>query len=98
MQIEPPPDVVFRFRRPSGSPSRQPSKAMTQALHQFAQTNEMRVFVANARAQRRKVVVEVFHSSDGHPLLIHTAAVRRTRNSAAGQSGSRRDCRGVTAL
>jgi hypothetical protein len=98
MQIDPTPDVVFRFRRPSGCPSRQPSEAMAQALRQFALTDEMQAFVANARAQRRKVVVEVFHSCDGHPMLIHTAAVRRTRNRAAGQSGSRRDCRGITAL
>jgi hypothetical protein len=33
----------------------------------------MREFVSDARKQRRKVVVEVFHSNDGHPLLIHTA-------------------------
>jgi CTP:molybdopterin cytidylyltransferase MocA len=46
---------------------------MTQAMRQFAATDEMQAFVASARAQRRKVVVEVFHSADGHPLLIHTA-------------------------
>jgi hypothetical protein len=73
MQIEQTPGIVFKFRRPSGTPSRQPSAAMTQALRQFARSDEMRAFVADARKQRRKVVVEVFHASDGHPLLIHTA-------------------------
>jgi len=73
MQIESNSEVIFKFRRPSGTPSRQPSAAMTQALRQFARSDEMQAFVANARKQRRKVVVEVFHASDGHPLLIHTA-------------------------
>jgi hypothetical protein len=73
MHIEQTPGVIFKFRRPGGSPSRQPSEAMTQAMRQFAKTDEMQAFVASARAQRRKVVVEVFHSADGHPLLIHTA-------------------------
>jgi CTP:molybdopterin cytidylyltransferase MocA len=49
---------------------------MTQALRQFARSDEMREFVADARKQRRKVVVEVFHASDGHPLLIHTTVLR----------------------
>ena len=73
MQIEPTPNIAFKFRRPSGSPGRKPSAAMTHAMRQFAATDEMQAFVANARNQRRKVVVEVFHASDGHPLLIHTA-------------------------
>ena len=73
MQIEQTPGIVFKFRRPSGSPSRQPSAAMTHALRQLAHSDEMRELVADARKQRRKVVVEVFHASDGHPLLIHTA-------------------------
>ena len=73
MQIEQTPGIVFKFRRPSGTPSRQPSDAMTRALRQFARSDEMQAFVSNARKQRRKVVVEVFHASDGHPLLIHTA-------------------------
>jgi len=73
MEIEQTPGIVFKFCRPSGSPCRQPSAAMAQALRQFARSDEMQAFVANARKQRRKVVVEVFHASDGHPLLIHTA-------------------------
>jgi hypothetical protein len=79
MQIEQTPGIVFKFCRPSGAPSRQPSEAMTQAMRQFAATDEMQAFVAKARSQRRKVVVEVFHSSDGHPLLIHCAAVAKKR-------------------
>jgi hypothetical protein len=75
MQTDQTPGIVFKFCRPSGSPSRQPSEAMTQAMRQFAATDEMQAFVASARAQRRKVVVEVFHSADGHPMLIHTVAV-----------------------
>ena len=73
MHFQETPNIVFKFCRPGGSSSRQPSDAMTQALRQFARSDEMREFVSNARKQRRKVVVEVFHASDGHPLLIHTA-------------------------
>ena len=77
MHVQEAPNIVFKFRRPSGTPSRQPSAAMTQALRQFARSDEMREFVSNARKQRRKVVVEVFHASDGHPLLIHTTVLRK---------------------
>ena len=75
------PGIIFRFRRPSSIPRRQPSRAMTEALRHLAESEEMTPFIAAARAQRRNVVVEVFHSSDGHPLLIHTAAAPRNRNS-----------------
>ena len=77
MHVQETPNIVFKFRRPSGSPSRKPSEAMAQALRQFAATDEMQAFVAKARSQRRKVVVEVFHASDGHPLLIHTSVLRK---------------------
>jgi len=77
MHVQEAPNIVFKFRRPGGSPSRQPSAAMTHALRQFARSDEMQAFVSNARKQRGKVVVEVFHASDGHPLLIHTATVCR---------------------
>jgi len=46
-------------------------------MRQFAETDEMQAFIANARAQRRKVVVKVFHSADGHPMLIHTTILRK---------------------
>ena len=77
MHVQETPNIVFKFRRPSGTPSRQPSAAMTHALRQFARSDEMQAFVANARKQRRKVVVEVFHSADGHPMLIHTTILRK---------------------
>ena len=77
MHVQEAPNIVFKFRRPSGTPSRQPSEAMTQAMRQFAETDEMQAFIANARAQRRKVVVKVFHSADGHPMLIHTTILRK---------------------
>jgi len=80
------PGIVFMFRRPSSAPRRQPSKAMTEALRRLAESEEMRPFVADARAQRRDVVVEVFHASDGHPLLIHTAAA--PRRQAHGVNGA----------
>jgi CTP:molybdopterin cytidylyltransferase MocA len=35
----------------------------------------MQTLVAEARARGRKVVVEVFHSAAGHPILIHFGAV-----------------------
>ena len=77
MHVQEAPNIVFKFRRPSGTPSRKPSAAMTQALRQFTRSDEMQAFVSNARKQRRKVVVEVFHASDGHPLLIHTTVLRK---------------------
>ena len=73
--------IIFRFRRPSSIPRQHPSAAMTQALRHLADSDEMRPFVADARARRRNVVVEVFHSRDGHPLLIHTTVAPRNRNS-----------------
>ena len=71
------PGILFRFRRPSSMPKRHPSKAMTEALRHIAECDEMQPFVSSAHARRRDVVLEVFHSGDGHPLLIHIAAARR---------------------
>jgi hypothetical protein len=68
------PGIVFRFRRSKSSLGRSPSKAMTEALRNIAECEEMHPFVADARARRRNVTIEVFHSSDGHPLLIFVAA------------------------
>ena len=79
MQIEPKPGIVFKFSRPSGSPACNPSKAMTDALHSLSETEEMAAFIAKARAQQRQVIVQVFHSSDGCPMLIHTAATPKKR-------------------
>ena len=77
MEIDYRPEIIFRFRRPSSVPRRQPSEAMRSALRCLVEADEMRPFIAAARAQRRNVVVEVFHASDGRPLLIHTAAAPR---------------------
>jgi hypothetical protein len=52
---------------------------MTEALRCLSESEEMTPFIAAARAERRNVVVEVFHSGDGHPLLIHVAAAPRPR-------------------
>jgi len=72
------PAVQFKFRRPSGAPACNPSNGMTDALRRLSETEEMAAFIANAHAQQRHVVVEVFHSAtDGHPLLIHTTATPR---------------------
>jgi hypothetical protein len=67
METQYKPGILFRFRRPSSVPRRQPSRAMTEALRHLGESDEMKPLVVAARAQRREVVVEVFHSSDGHP-------------------------------
>jgi hypothetical protein len=77
MQTELDSGIVLKFRRPSGTPKKPPSRAMTEALQRLSEAEEMRNFTAKAHAQNRTVVLEVFHSREGHPLLIHTAAVRR---------------------
>jgi hypothetical protein len=48
---------------------------MAEALRLLSESEEMKPLVANAQAQSRHVVVEVFHRGDGTPLLIHAAAV-----------------------
>ena len=77
MQTELDSGIVLKFRRPSGAPKKPPSRAMTEALQRLSEADEVRNFTAKAHAQNRTVVLEVFHSREGHPLLIHTAAVRR---------------------
>jgi len=77
MEAELKPGVVFKFRRPAGVPKKPPSRAMTEALQRLSESDEMQDFMAQAHAQKRTVVVEVFHTREGRPLLIHTAAVRR---------------------
>ena len=78
MQIESISGVSLKFCRPSGSPAREPSAAMTRALQALSEADEMRQFVAEAHAQRKDVVVEVFQSRDGRPLLIHPKAIPKT--------------------
>ena len=77
MEIQHRPGIVFRFRRPNSVPKRQPSREMTEALRCLVESGEMRGLITNARARRREIVLEVFHSRDGHPLLIHVAAAPR---------------------
>jgi CTP:molybdopterin cytidylyltransferase MocA len=48
---------------------------MTEALCQLSKSDEMQTLVGEARAHGRKVVVQVFHSAEGHPILIHLKAV-----------------------
>lgn len=71
--------VEFRFRRPANVPPSTPSTKMTEALRLLSESEEMMPLVTTARAQHRRVVVEVFHRSDGTPLLIHAAAVPENR-------------------
>lgn len=86
MEIDYRQGIIFRFRRPSSVPRRQPSEAMREALRHLAESEEMRPFVADARARRKDIVLEVFHSRDGHPLLIHVAAA--PRHAAQGATGA----------
>lgn len=88
METQYKPGVLFKFRRPSSAPRRHPSRAMTEALRHLAESEEMRPFVAEARAQRRNVVVEVFHSRDGHPLLIHVAATSERQAKGVANAGT----------
>jgi len=73
------PAVVFRFRRPSGSQNHEPSTAMTEALRQLSVAREMEPLLQAAHKAGREVVIEVFQSRDGQPLLIHTAMLPDTR-------------------
>jgi len=51
---------------------------MTRALQALTESEEMQQFVAEAHSQRKDVVVEVFQSRNGRPLLIHPNAVPKT--------------------
>ena len=75
------PGIFFRFRRSKNASGQSPSRAMTEALRHLAESDEMRPFVSEAHAVRRDVVLEVFHSRDGHPLLVHIAATPRRQAS-----------------
>ena len=67
-------NVTFKFSQASGAAAPEPSECMTEALQRLSESDEMQALVAEARAHGRKVVVHVFHSSDGHPILIHLGA------------------------
>ena len=79
MEMQTSPGVVFRFRRPSGSPSTEPSTAMTDALRQLSRSQEMEPLLQAAQRAGREVVIEVFQSRDGQPLLIHTAILPESK-------------------
>jgi hypothetical protein len=64
-------NVIFRFRRPSGSQQQEPSEAMTEALLRLGEAEEMRPLIAQARLSGKPIAIEVFQSRDGQPLLIH---------------------------
>ena len=64
-------NVVLRFRRPSGSDSQQPSRALTEALHRLVGAEEMQSLLAQARQSGKSVAIEVFQTRNGQPLLIH---------------------------
>ena len=68
-------DVLFKFSQPSGAPARKPSASMTAALRNLSDSTEIRSLVAEAQAEGRTVVVQVYHGSDGRPFLIHLKAV-----------------------
>jgi hypothetical protein len=51
---------------------------MTEALRRLSEADEMQPLLRKARAARREVVIEVFHSRDGQPLLIHPRLQPRT--------------------
>ena len=75
------PGIVYRFRRPKDAAGRHPSSKMREALRYLAESDEMRMFVSRAHAVRRDVIPEVFHSREGHPLLIHIAATSQRQGS-----------------
>jgi hypothetical protein len=74
------PEVRFRFRRPSGSRSRKPSTALQAALHYLSRAREMQPLIRRARETGRAVVIDVFHGSNGQPLLIHPALIPQGAN------------------
>ena len=74
------PAVQFKFLRPSGAPTHAPSAAMQDALRRLSQAEDMQPLLKKAQAAGRDVVIEVFHSKDGQPLLIYTAAVAKRRS------------------
>jgi hypothetical protein len=51
---------------------------MTRALQSLSEADEMQQFFAEAHLQQKTVVLEVFQSRAGRPLLIHPNAVPKT--------------------
>jgi hypothetical protein len=67
--------VIIKHSSPSGALKRNPSRALTAALRKLTQSDEMKHLITEARAQKRLVKVQVFHSAAGHPILIHLGSV-----------------------
>ncbi len=68
-------DIEFRFSTPRGVAVAEPSTRMRKALRHLSQSDEIRRLAADAKRRGRKIVLHVFHSAKGHPILIHVAAV-----------------------
>jgi uncharacterized LabA/DUF88 family protein len=51
---------------------------MTEALRQLSQAREMEPLLRKAQEAGREVVIDVFQSKDGQPLLIHPALLPDT--------------------
>lgn len=64
-------NVIFKFRRPSGSEQHEPSVAMSEALRRLSEATEMQPLLAQATKSGKTVAIEVFQNRDGQPLLIH---------------------------
>jgi hypothetical protein len=65
------PNVVFKFRRPSGSRQQEPSSALTEALRRLCEAAEMPSLIAQTQNSGRSVEIEVFQSRNCQPILIH---------------------------
>ena len=64
-------NVIFKFRRPSGSSDKEPSVAMSDALRRLSEAEEMQPLLAQASKSGRSVAIEVFQTRNGEPILIH---------------------------
>ncbi len=69
------PDVLFKFSQPSGAPAPKPSASMTAAIQRLRDSTEIQSLVAEAHAHGCTVVVQVYHSAEGRPFLIHLKVV-----------------------
>jgi hypothetical protein len=67
------PTIHFKLHRPSGERINPPSIELMEALQCLSKADEMQPLLSRARTGGRDIMIEVFHSADGQPLLIHTA-------------------------
>jgi hypothetical protein len=68
-------DVVFKFSHPSGTAGRKPSMSLANAVQQLTEADELKLLASEAREHGRKLMVQVFHSANGCPILIHLGVV-----------------------